>query len=121
MEICFIHQNHRVARSFCDEVVQLIPRRDAGCWIVRVADVNEASLRHGGHFGKIMAKTVGEWNFDDLSAVNAGIINNRLESRIGGDELSAILSCECVCAELKNLTGAITKQGLIVIDVVQLR
>src|SRR5215467_6445488 len=121
MEVSFVHKNHCRTLRVCDEFAQLIFGRNACGGIIRVADVNQTSLRSGTHFWKIMGKGWSQWNLYHLGAVNSGLLENCFESRIGYDEWSALFPGECLRAELQNLAGPVAEQDLVAIDVVQLR
>src|SRR5438445_11958400 len=89
MMVSLIYKNHCLAWSFGNEVPQLILWRDAGRGIVRVADVNQTFICRREHLWQIVAEAAGERNFHNLSAVDARMIENGLERRIGSDHFSA--------------------------------
>ena len=89
MKVCFVHENHRLARRVRDEGTQSILRRDAGGRIVRIADVNETSFGRGDHFWQVVAKRRGERHLHDFSAVDLGVIEDCLKGWIGDDKISS--------------------------------
>ena len=99
MKIRFVYENRRLWRSRCDEISQFALWRDTGGRVVRVADVNQTRFRRIKHFQEIMLKAAGQWHLDDLSAVGAGIIENRFKGRIRCYKLPVLRSSERLCTE----------------------
>ena len=83
VEVSFVHQNRRLARSFRDKLTHVILRRDAGGRIIWIADVNEPLLGRGRHLWEIMTEARSERNFHDLSAIDRRVIEDCFKSRIG--------------------------------------
>src|SRR2546427_9864134 len=79
MEICFVHQNHRLPRSFGDELTQAILWRDTGGGNVRGADVNKTLLAGGCRCCGIITEPGGEGNFSSFPPVCLPVIYHRPE------------------------------------------
>ena len=73
MKVRFIYQNHCPAWSFLDEIAQLVLGRNTGGRIVRIADVNQASLCSSHHFRQIMRKAAGQRHLYNIGAIGAGV------------------------------------------------
>src|SRR4029453_6985738 len=95
VEVGFVHKNHCFARGLRDEIAQLVLGGEAGSGVVRIANVNQASLRSGKHFRQIMGKTVGQRYLYYFSTVGAGIIEYGFESWVRCDKLTVLGPGEC--------------------------
>ena len=85
MKVRFVNQNYRLAWNLVDEIAQLILWRNAGRRIVRIADIDQSFARRRQHLRQIMSIGFVERHLYDFRAVNARVIENRFESRIGSD------------------------------------
>src|SRR5207253_10500866 len=88
MQVRFVIENHRFARSLRDEIAQIMLESDTGGGIVRVSDINQTSLRSGKHFRQVMREGGGERHLHHFGAISVGIIEYCFESWIRGDKLS---------------------------------
>ena len=66
-----------------------------------------------------MTETARERNFHDLGAVDARVIKQRFESRIGRYQIAARRSSECLGAQFQNLARTVAEHDLIAINAVQ--
>src|SRR5881275_2625622 len=86
MKVRFVHQNHGLARRLSDKVAQLVLWRNTGGRIVRIADVNQPTLRSSMHLWKIVGKSAVKRHLYHLSAISFGITENCFKRRISCDE-----------------------------------
>jgi hypothetical protein len=101
MEIRFVHKNHCFGRSFGYGIAHFIFRRNAGRWIIRVANIDQTSACGGKHFEKIVTETIGQWHLYYFSTIGTGIIEYRFESwvRFGTEapEKQSFFSMQALC------------------------
>ena len=121
MEVCFVHQNHCFARSFCDEVAYFVLGRDTRSGVVRIADVNQTALGSDEHFWQIVRKAAGQGHLYYFSTIGAGILEYGFESWVRRDKLSVLGSGKCFRAQFQNLARAVAQQDFVAIDMVQRR
>ena len=121
MEVGFVHQNHRVARSLLDETAQIAFRSDARRRIVRVADVNQTFLRGRSHFSQVVMEIRNQRNFDDFAAARFRIFKNRFECWIGGDQFALGRSGKGLRAQFQNFARTVAEHDLLAINAVDLR
>src|SRR6266446_1563923 len=86
--VSLVDENHRLRACFRNEVVELILWRDAGRWIVGVADVNESFLRRRGHLWQIMAEARCERNLYNIGAAGFRVMKDCLKGWIRDDQLA---------------------------------
>ena len=100
MKIRFVYENHRLRRSLCNEIAQLVLWRDARGRIIRVADVDQTAPRGGESiFGRSCAKVDVSGTF--ATSAPLALACSRIASKVGfqGDKRSTLFPGECFGAE----------------------